>query len=382
MNTAVPSPVPPRGDTLEGRAAGLDDLVISRRVIVCLGSGGVGKTTVSAALARRAASLGRRAVVITVDPARRLADAMGLQSGFLGPEPRLVGRPGGGELWATMLDPRATFDRVVAEHAPDSATRARITSNDFYRNLAEGLSGTQEYLATEELFALHDDPRFDLVVVDTPPSGNAMDVLDAPGRLVRLFDNRVYRLLTGRSTGPVRVVTRAAHRFIGFVASAVGAGVVEDAIEFFTLFEDLEAGFRARAAAVRELLAGESTAFVLVASPRRDTVREAEQLLGGLADRHLGTDALVVNLLHPDPSTALTSRQLEQALSRPGAEALHRLHRRARAETLATADLVSGVPADCRLVQIPILPDDVHDSRGLDHVTRHLAGTVDGNRTG
>ena len=358
-------------------ATGLDDLVLSRKVIVCLGSGGVGKTTVSASLAARAAGLGRRAVVITVDPARRLGDAMGLRSGLLGPEPRLVAHHDQGELWATMLDPRSTFDRVVAEHSPDATTRNRITSNNFYRNLAEGLSGTQEYLATEELFALHDDPRFDLVVVDTPPSGNAMDVLDAPGRLVRLFDNRVYRLLTGRTTGPVKVVTRAAHRFVRLVASAVGAGVVDDAIEFFTLFEDLEGGFRARASAVRELLAGDQAAFVLVASPRRDTVREAGQLLDGLEERHLEPDALVVNLLHPDPSASLPPGRFDEALARPGSEALGRLHRRARAEALATGELVSRLPPSSRLVRIPILPDDVHDSGGLEHVTRHLAG-VDG----
>ncbi len=372
--TGTTSTSQPRERTVTGSSTGLDELVLSRKVIVCLGSGGVGKTTVSASLARRAATLGRRAVVITVDPARRLGDAMGLESGSLGPEPRLIGHTGPGELWATMLDPRATFDRVVAEHSPDPATRARITSNNFYRNLAEGLSGTQEYLATEELFALQDDPRFDLVVVDTPPSGNAMDVLDAPGRLVRLFDNRVYRLLTGRTSGPVKVVTRAAHRFVRLVASAVGAGVVDDAIEFFTLFEDLEAGFRARASTVREILSGDLAAFVLVASPRRDTVREAEQLLDGLEERRLHPDALVVNLLHPDPSIPLTPEQLEEAQDRPGAEALRRLHRRARAERLATGELISRLPPQSRLVRIPILPDDVHDSSGLDHVTRCLGG--------
>jgi len=277
------------------------ELVGSKRVLVCVGSGGVGKTTTAAALGLAGARQGRRVVVVTIDPARRLADAMGM-SGRLGGEPRLLDLDVQGELWASMLDARATFDRLVVEGAADPTQAERIMANPFYENMAGALSGTQEYMASEELYALWADDRFDLVVVDTPPSRHALDFVDAPQRLVALLDNRVYRMLTAPSRGMVRVVSVAARAFVRMASNVVGTQVLEDAVTFFEAFDGMQDGFRARARAVTDLLAGPDTGFVLVASPRPDTVDEAMALDEALAERDIPVAALVVNLLHPDPA--------------------------------------------------------------------------------
>ena len=291
------------------------ELLAHKHVLVCVGSGGVGKTTTAAALALAAADQGQRVVVVTIDPARRLADAMGM-SGRLGGEPRLVELDTPGELWASMLDARATFDRLVVDQARDPVQAERIMANPFYDNMAGALSGTQEYMASEELYALWSDERFDLVVVDTPPSRHALDFVDAPQRLVSLLDNRVYRMLTAPSRGMVRVVSVAARAFVRMASNVVGTQVLEDAVTFFEAFDGMQDGFRARASAVTDLLAGPETGFVLVASPRPDTVDEAIALDDALAARGIPVAALVVNLLHPDPAAGVppTDRALLETL--------------------------------------------------------------------
>lgn len=332
------------------------------RVVLTVGTGGVGKTTVSAALAAAAAAAGSKAVVVTVDPARRLADALGAGD-RLGSEPVLLtSHDHGGEFWASMLDPRVTFDRLVDEYAPTSDTADAMRANRIYRNLADGLSGTQDYLAIEELHWLASGGRFDVVIVDTPPSSTALDVVDAPGRLVRLFDNRIYQLLTGRSRGPMRVMTRAAQRFVSTVAGVVGAAIVDDAIEFFGLFEELEAGFRERAIDVDTMLHGDDSTVVLVASPRRDTVTTARRLVEALTKRSLAPDVVVVNMGHPSPPGLADA---------PSSEAVVRLRRRVADEATAVEPLLADV-ADAALVEIPSLPGDVHDADGLAHVQLHL----------
>ncbi|HEX8769351.1 MAG TPA: ArsA-related P-loop ATPase, partial [Acidimicrobiales bacterium] len=173
----------------------MKELVSDRSVVVCCGPGGVGKTTTAAVVALEGAMRGRRSVVVTIDPARRLADALGL--GSLSDEPRLIDSKGrwGGELWALMLDTKSTFDTLVTKYAARPEQAESILSNRFYRNISSALSGTQEYMAMEKLFELHDQNRFDLIVVDTPPTRNALDFIDAPRRLTRFLDNRVFRLL-------------------------------------------------------------------------------------------------------------------------------------------------------------------------------------------
>ena len=234
-------------------AAGLDALVAERSIVVCCGSGGVGKTTTAAVAALEGARRGRRTVVVTIDPAKRLADALGL-AGLTGTPSRIEG-DWPGELWATMLDTKSTFDDLVLKHAPTPEQGRRILGNRFYRNISGALSGTQEYMAMEKLYELHEENDFDLVVVDTPPTRHALDFLDAPRRLSRFLDHRLFRLLMAPSRGFVRAVNVAAQTFLRTVSKVVGGDVVDDAIAFFQAFEGMEEGFRTRAARVEELLA-------------------------------------------------------------------------------------------------------------------------------
>jgi anion-transporting ArsA/GET3 family ATPase len=354
-------------------------LLDQHHLVVCVGSGGVGKTTTAAALALAAAGRGRRVAVVTIDPARRLADAMGMGGGLTG-DPRRLDLGIAGELWASMLDTRATFDRVVMDQASDPEQARRILSNPFYDSMAGALSGTQEYMATEELYALAGDRRFDLVVVDTPPSRRALDVVDAPQRLVSLLENRVYRMLTAPSRGVVRVLSRAARTFVRRASTVVGTQVLEDAVAFFEAFEGMEEGFRARARAVTELLAGDETAFVLVASPRPDTVDEAVVLHDALGRRGIAVDALVVNLLHPDPAAAIVDGDRAQ-LDRldPGhplagrwqaALDLSATADRERAAIAPLCDRLAGRPG----AFVERFEVDVRDLAGLDRFGAELLG--------
>ncbi|HLU42267.1 MAG TPA: ArsA family ATPase, partial [Microthrixaceae bacterium] len=276
---------------------GLEELIEHRAIIVCCGSGGVGKTTTAAVLGLEAARRGRKAVVVTIDPARRLADALGLQG--LPDVPTRIEGPWPGELWATMLDTKSTFDALVVKYAPDPDQAERILANRFYRNISSALSGTQEYMAMEKLYELHEETDFDLVVVDTPPTRHALDFLDAPRRLSQFLEHRLFRMLTAPGRGVVRAVNVVAQTFLRTVSKVVGGEVVEDAMAFFQAFEGMEEGFHQRARRVRELLAAPETAFVLVASPQRDTVEEARFFADRLREAGITVDGLVVNRVHP-----------------------------------------------------------------------------------
>ena len=280
-----------------GEGPSLRQLVQQRRILVCCGSGGVGKTTTAAVLALEAARAGRRAVVVTIDPAKRLADALGLE-GLTGTPSRIDG-DWPGELWALMLDTKSTFDDLVVANAASTEQGERILANPFYRNISGALSGTQEYMAMEKLYELHQRQDFDVVVVDTPPTRNALDFIDAPRRLSRFLDHRLFRMVTAPGRGIAKAVNVAAQTFLRTVAKVVGAEVIDDAIAFFQAFEGMEEGFRARADAVLELLSHDETAFVLVASPRRDTIAEAEFFAARLAEADIAVRALIVNRMHP-----------------------------------------------------------------------------------
>lgn len=270
------------------------------QVSVCVGPGGVGKTTVSAALALCGAMAGQRACVVTIDPARRLADALG--TGELGNEPRLV-RSGNlawpGELWALMLDAQSTFDHLVGQYATTSAQAQAILSNRVYRNISAALSGTQEYMAVEKLFELTESGNFDLVVVDTPPARHALDFMEAPRHLLRLLDNRVFRLLMTPTRAGLRALEAGAQVALRALSKVAGGEVVADTVQFFTEFEGMEEGFRSRANRADELLRSASTNFVLVCSPRRDTVDEAVYLGAQLASEGLEVATVVVNRCYP-----------------------------------------------------------------------------------
>lgn len=382
-----------------GTDATIDQLITERHVVVCCGTGGVGKTTTAAVLAIESARRGRDAVVVTIDPAKRLADTLGLAS--LGNTAQEIGRdrwdpagsaPTSGRLSGLMLDTRSTFDALVRNYATDADQAERILGNRFYRNIAGALSGTQEYMAMEKLHELHEEGGHDLIVIDTPPTRHALDFLDAPARLTRLLDNRIFRFLITPTRTYLRVAGVAVQAFLRTVGKVVGSEVVDDIVAFFRAFEGMEQGFRDRAASVTSLLADEGTAFVLVTSPRRDAVEEAEFFAKRLRETGLAVGALVVNRVHPDfgeadDAPALRVRAEELAALASGAEttevadAAQRLA--ARASNLADyAELswrersqLSGVGEriGARVVAyVPSLSHDVVDFAALDTVAQHL----------
>lgn len=352
------------------------DIIKDRKVVVCCGTGGVGKTTTAAATALAAALDGRSAVVVTIDPARRLANALGIDE--LGNTPKVIDGPWPGRLGALMLDTKSTFDEVVKRNAADDRQAKRILSNRFYRNISTTLSGTQDYMAVEKLSELYESSDWDLVVVDTPPTRDALAFLDAPLLLTRLLDNPIYRMLTAPSRGMLRVVNSAAQTMLRRLARVVGADVVDEAVAFFQSFEGMEDGFRSRAMATLDLLADDRTAFVLVASPRRDTLDEARFFLRQLHDSGLGVAAVVVNRVLPAMSTSP---------GRSAAIAHTRLDRYLNAAAAALADHTSAAEGDehriedlmadidgATLVKVPLLPTDVHDINGLSRIAALLIG--------
>ncbi len=282
----------------------ISGVVAGSRVVVCCGSGGVGKTTTAAVIALEAARQGRRAVVVTIDPARRLADALGLEGLTNTPariDPSAVGDGPvwDGELWAMMLDTKATFDGLVRRYSADPGQAERILANKFYENISGSLSGTQEYMASEKLYELAVEGDWDLVVVDTPPTRNALDFIEAPQRLARFLDHRLYKMLVAPTRGIVKAVNVAAQTLVRSLSKVVGGDVIADALDFFAAFDGMEQGFSDRARRVDELLAEPTTAFVLVASPKTDTVAEAGYFADKLHDAGIDVRALVVNRMQP-----------------------------------------------------------------------------------
>lgn len=359
----------------------LDAIADRAEIIVSCGSGGVGKTTAAAAIALHAASIGRRVVVVTIDPARRLADALGLADG-LNNDPTLVdtGVGGSGELWAMMLDPATTFDGLVRQYAASPERAERILANAFYRNVAGALSGTQEYMAAEKLYQLHRDARFDVVVVDTPPTRNALDFLDAPATLTRFINHRLFRLMMLPARGGMKVLNIAAQPVLRTIAKVVGGDVLGDAIAFFQAFEGMEAGFRDRADAVSGLLHSNVTSYVLVASARHDTVVEARYFAARLTASNLAVAAVVVNRLQPrfgDSTAEQACAAAAAAADTPELAAMWRnlaeLRALADAEEIVIAPLLAEADADA-VHRVPLLDNDVHDLDGLRAIAGHLFG--------
>jgi len=350
-------------------------LVRDQEVIVCTGSGGVGKTTTAAVIALEGARLGRKACVVTIDPAKRLADALGLET--LSNAPTRIDGPWKGELWALMLDTKTTFDELVIGNAESEEQAQGILDNRFYRNISGALSGTQEYMAMEKLYELHQRTDFDLVVVDTPPTRSALDFLEAPRRLTRFLDHRLYRVLMTPTRGIVRAVNVAAQAFLRTISKVVGGDVVSDAIGFFSAFDGMEQGFRDRAAATLELLSDDVTAFVLVAAPRRDVVDEATYFAARLTEAGIPVRALIVNRMHPRFAKGDAGATRERANTFAGT-ALGGLYRNladfqqvASNEEQHLAGLAERV-APAPVVRVPFLQSDVHDLEGLGLIAAHL----------
>ena len=292
------------------------------RIIVCCGSGGVGKTTTAAALGLRAAERGRHVVVLTVDPARRLAQSMGLSEldNTPSPVPLPSDVPAEGTLHAMMLDMKRTFDEIVEAHSdPDRA--AQILANPFYQSLSSSFAGTQEYMAMEKLGQLRRTDQWDLIVVDTPPSRSALDFLDAPQRLSRFLDGRLIKLLTAPTRAGGRAYLKVVNAGFGMLTSVVtkviGAQVLRDVQTFVAAFDTMFGGFRERAEDTYRLLQTPGTAFLVVATPEPDALREASYFVERLSQDRMPLAGLILNRVHRSPAA-----QLSAARSLAAAEAL------------------------------------------------------------
>jgi anion-transporting ArsA/GET3 family ATPase len=372
-----------------GRVLDIDALLDDRGtgIIVCCGSGGVGKTTTSAALALRAAERGRKVVVLTIDPARRLAQSMGIEE--LDNTPRPVPGVGadGGSLDAMMLDMKRTFDEVVVSQASSEKAK-QILENPFYIALSSSFAGTQEYMAMEKLGQIHADAQrdgtYDLIVVDTPPSRSALDFLDAPERLSSFLDGRFIRLLLAPAKGPARLMTAGFTVVTNALTKVLGAQVLRDMQTFVSAFDTLFGGFRLRAEKTFALLQADETAFLVVAAPEPDALREAAYFVERLSEDDMPLAGLVVNRASPQTQGDVSADEAMAAAQRlrkadPDSltAGLLRLHadrvRTVERETRLRSRFEAAHPQVPTAV-VPALAGDVHDLDGLRQVGALLAG--------
>ncbi|HEX6247596.1 MAG TPA: ArsA family ATPase [Nocardioidaceae bacterium] len=357
------------------------------RIVVCTGSGGVGKTTTSAAFALRAAERGRKVVVLTIDPARRLAQSMGIEALDNTPRP-VPGVTGPGTLDAMMLDMKRTFDEVVESQAsPEKA--AQILANPFYQVLSSSFAGTQEYMAMEKLGQLHKDAlrtgKWDLIVVDTPPSRSALDFLDAPERLASFLDGRFIRIMLAPARGPARLMTAGLGVITNALTKILGAQVLKDMQTFVAAMDTLFGGFRARAQQTFALLQAPGTAFVVVAAPEPDALREAAYFVERLAGEQMPLAGLVVNRASRVMLTGLSGEQAVAAAERleatgdetevtAGLLRLHADRTRIVAREQHLRQRFAAAHPHVPTAVMPALSTDVHDLDGLRRVGDLLAG--------
>jgi len=362
----------------------LERLVETRRVLVCAGAGGVGKTTVAAALALAAAGRGRRVLCLTIDPAKRLADSLGFagtRGETLVVDPKrlqALGLPEGASLTVSMLDTKRTFDDIVARHAPSEAVRDRILQNRFYQYVSTSLAGTQSYMAMEKVLAVLDDRNFDLVVLDTPPTSDALDFLEAPERLVEALDSPAMRWLVDAFEPHRRLGLGALARGVAGILRGMGRltgrGFLEHMAEFVTELNDLFGGFKERAREVSRAFRGEGFAYVVVSAPQRPALDEALLFLGRLRSLGLRGDAMVLNRVHHRASVPTTRDDAASALLRFGLDprladgllsALGDEDAQAALDTVELARLDERLPSVCTTppirVELPLLAVDVHD---------------------
>jgi anion-transporting ArsA/GET3 family ATPase len=382
-----------------------EEVLESRRVLVCVGTGGVGKTTISAALALAAARRGRRVLVLTIDPARRLADALGVA---IGNEPQALppealarlGVPPEGQLSAMMLDMKRTFDDLVQRFAESEEARERILGNPIYQHVSDALAGSAEYSAMEKVYELAEQKDVDLIVLDTPPSAHALDFLEAPERLLGFLDSRVVQLLLHPAFAAgrlgFRVFQRGAQRVLQTLERVSGVGFLEDISEFLLAFEGMSEGFRARARRVQGLLFGPDTAFLVAAGPARESVLHAAAFLDRLEATRAGVAGIVVNRIHlwpdgppsnDDPDEAAVAG-LAEALARSEGEGFDARGAAAVAiralrsySVLVARDAENVAPLRARARakgyfwrRVPLLDRDVHDLDGLAQVATWVMG--------
>ncbi len=355
------------------------------RVIITCGSGGVGKTTISAALALRLAEEGKRVVVLTIDPAMRLADALGLKG--LDNQPQRVPTERG-ELLALMLDPKQTFDELVSRHAPSAEVRDRILANHYYRSVSTRLPGVHEYMAMEKLLALHREADADVIVLDTPPTRHALDFLVAPDRMSGLMDEGVMRwIVLPASVGGWRMLEMGSDMLAGVLKRLLGEETVGEIAEFFAAFQGLWGGFRERSSAVRALLRAPDTRFLLVTAPAPGARAEALAFLEVLQKEGMPFAGFLVNrcvIAAPGPVSWPPPLPGDESRWEAVGDSVEAVLARHRAlvvtQDAAIADLVAHAPRGACAWRVPEADGDVHDLAGLRLLGRAMeqAGAIRG----
>jgi anion-transporting ArsA/GET3 family ATPase len=361
---------------------GIPELLESKSIAICAGAGGVGKTTTSAAIAMGMAERGLKVAVLTIDPAKRLANSLGLPE--LGNEERRVaperfaeaGIEMRGELWAMMLDAKRTWDEVIERHASDQKTRDAVFGNRIYQELSNAVAGSTEYMAMEKLYELHHEGRYDLLVLDTPPTRNALDFLDAPERLSRFVDSRSLQFFLRPGRLGLKVFGRGSGILFSVLKRVTGIDLLRDLSEFFQSFGDMASGISERAERVGELLGARESTFLLVTSPQRDAIDESIFFRRRLRESRLPFGGAVVNRMNEGPEhevdmepdvTALLGDKLGRKVLRNFADH-RRLAEHDRAQVARLARELRGEP----LITVPLLDDDVHDIGGLAAINEHL----------
>jgi anion-transporting ArsA/GET3 family ATPase len=361
----------------------VDEILAGKDICICAGSGGVGKTTTSAAIAAGMAARGLRVCVLTIDPAKRLADSLGLRelsNEARRVDPELFERHGiemKGELWAMMLDAKATFDELVARQAPDEESRDRVLDNRIYQQISNALAGSQEYMAMEKLFELHTSGRFDLLVLDTPPTRNALDFLDAPKRLTQFIEGRSLRVFMKPTGLAARVAGRGASVALSVFKRIVGFDLLADLAEFFNAFSGMVDGFQARAKRVNSLLADPHTCFLVVCGPQGEPIDEAVYFHRKLVEAKLPFGGVIVNKVHyPAERLRGDGADLEGELG--DADLARRVAENfVDYQALAERDAanIEHLAKELRtkgVIRVPYLDEDVHDLGGLAEINRYL----------
>ncbi len=364
----------------------LDNLLRDHRVLICAGSGGVGKTTTAAAIALRAAQRGFRALVLTIDPARRLANALGLDG--MSREEVTFSFPQGGTLTAIMLDQKGAWDALIERHAPSDEIRQRILHNRFYQHLSQSFAGSQEYMAVEQLCELYETGRYDRIVVDTPPTRHALDFLEAPQRIADFLDRDVIRWFVRPYFAAGWNTLRFVNRTVGFLLrrleQATGVSTLVEISDFFTSMAGLFENFEPRVRRVYHLLRAPETVFVLVASPEEQVLQEAEFFLEQIERLGVRLGAVVINRMHrellvggkpPSPRTlAAIMRKLgvRENLARALLENFVDYQTLGRGDVLRVENFQNSWSHTWPMVAVPNLPSDVHDLAGLASLHRFL----------
>jgi anion-transporting ArsA/GET3 family ATPase len=365
------------------------DTCRNAKIIVCCGTGGVGKTSVAAALALLCAQEGRKAVVVTIDPARRLVDAIGLED-KVGNEPSLVDIDVDGEMWVTMLNVRETFDALVREVSPTPQRAEDVINNSFYKNIAESISGTRDYMAAARLYSLHHDDQFDVVIVDTPPTRNALDFLDAPERLARFLNHPIVRFLSAPARGGFRVVSLALTPVVKIIGRVVGSDALESAISFLRAFDGMQDVLRDRALEVADLLRADHTAFAVIAAPQKEALHEAAFFTAELSRLSLPLRVIIANRMPPRFGT-MSADEADAFSREPGplADAYGNLALLTREADQADAIISTFVDtaltatgqsaSDTVIARADERADDIHDLDGIRQLAQQMATGTSAN---